>query len=227
MRWRKYAATNPEPRTAVCPSVPRRVHAASRSRKPSAASTERSWAARIRAAVASSAVAHSTLTDFGAEKVTSNPGTRSLRTKRGSVALVRGSRAARTAPLLALNLSLEAKLPCPGTTPAPRPLPLARVVVVSAPRDRVEVVGLLALAELSDRDHLQTCRPSGLGVQLSDLLHSRTRGPSPLEVRIPGGCNCVSGAEAGGERRLHGRHEAIRVIRRGAREQAVEGGGMR
>jgi hypothetical protein len=103
--------------------------------------------------------------------------------------LLQGLAGARISPgehgveLVALNRPLETQLGCSRAGPPPRSLPLARVVVVGAAGDRVEVVGLLALAELSDADHLQTCRASRREVRLFDQSHSPACGPGALKVQ--------------------------------------------
>ena len=54
---------------------------------------------------------------------------------------------------MCLDLASEVELSGGSADPMPGRLALAGVVVLDAGGDRVEVVGLLALTELSDRDH--------------------------------------------------------------------------
>jgi hypothetical protein len=79
--------------------------------------------------------------------------------------------------------------------PAPRRLTLTRVVVIGAPGNRVQVVDLLSLPELSDRDHPQTCRAR------------------PAKVRpFRRNCKCVPGLSAGSSTRQPGGRLASRGV---------------
>jgi hypothetical protein len=77
----------------------------------------------------------------------------------------------------ALDLAGELELVGAGAAPAPRRLALARVVVLGAGGDRVQVIGLLAPAELADRDHLLGCglRPPKVQV-VSGIQESKSSG---------------------------------------------------
>jgi hypothetical protein len=81
-RCRKPAATNPPAPIRRKPLAPRRAMVAWRSRYPRASTTAPSWDRRTAFEMSGSESPHNTLTDFGAEKVRSNPVTRAAPTGR-------------------------------------------------------------------------------------------------------------------------------------------------
>src|SRR4051794_35558410 len=177
VRWRNAAARKPLPGTLSMPPWPRRPTAARRSMQSRALSTAASCASRTSPLISLPASPKSTLTLLGGRKVRSKPGTREPPRCAASGAAVAGVEAgAGGAPALrgggggggwvgagerrlhpaSVDLALQPELARGRAGPTSGRLACARVVVLDPLRDRLEVVVLLPLAELSDRQHRGT-----------------------------------------------------------------------